>query len=79
VLVRQFDPSETGKYGRRQGNSNKTSTNDIDLNVDRTIGGIFQRTLYPHSYRVRKSTAVLCFRVLVAVLPPVPDQNLYKL
>jgi len=78
VLVRQCDPSEVATYGRRQGNTNKTSTNDRDLSVERAIRGIFQRTLFPHSYRVRKSMAVLWFSVLVTVLPPVPDQNAYK-
>lgn len=77
MLMRQCDPSEVGKYGQWQGNANKTSTNDRDLSVDRTIGGIFQRTCYPHSNRVRKSMAVLWFGALVTVI--VPDQNVCKL
>jgi hypothetical protein len=47
--------------------------------VDRTIEGIFQRTLYPHSHRVRKSTAVFWLRVVVAVLPTGLDKNVHNL
>jgi hypothetical protein len=62
VNVRLCDSSEAGNYGQRQENSNKTSTDGRVLSVDITNGGIFQRSLFSHSYRVIKYVAVLRFR-----------------
>jgi len=62
VNVRLCDSSEAGNYGQRQENSNKTSTDGRVLSVDITNGGIFQRSLFSHSYRVIKYVAVLRYR-----------------